>query len=96
MTRKLLQQITNLATFIFEEQEYNIFMQYIYSYEYTSARLYLDKIIDKLDILVDKLEFLEDNEVLLSQYNKADELMDLIVNLIVNERDTKQQVSTAT
>lgn len=92
MTRKRLQQIVNLAQFIFEEKEYNIFMKYIYSKEYTSARLFLDDIIDVMDLLVDRLEFVDDNQVLLSQYNKADELMDLVVDLIiVNEGESKER-----
>jgi len=99
MKRKQLLEIINLASFIFEEKQYNTFMKYIYSKEYTSARLYLDAIIDKMDLILDRLEFLDDNDVLLLQYKKADILMDMVVELIsVNDREPRKrkQVSTAT
>lgn len=87
MTRKRLQLITNLAQFIFADSKYKVFMRFIYAKEYTDARLYLDKFVIELEDLVDKLEFLDDDGALATQYKKADELVDQMIDLIIaNDR----------
>lgn len=81
MNKKTLQNITNLATFIFEENEYLLFMNYIHNNNLTDARLVLSDIMIKFDLLF----LLQDDPEFISQYKKCNELENLVMDLIINE-----------
>lgn len=82
MNKETLQNITNLSAFIFEEVEYNRFMKAISNDNLQGARIVLDNELTKLDLLV---HLMENDEVLLSQYKAADQLEDILMDLIINE-----------
>lgn len=87
MKKETLQNITNLSAFIFDEAEYNRFMNLISNNQLQWARTILDDKLDKLDLLV---HLNEDDEVLLSQYKHADQLEDILMDLIINEVENEE------
>jgi hypothetical protein len=95
MNKKTLQNIKNLSSFIFEEQDYNYFMKLIINNKLNKARIFLNDKIDYFDI---EIHLNEDDEILLSQYKKLNELEDIVMNLIINdkgiERGENKQIIT--
>lgn len=95
MNKKTLQNIKNLSSFIFEEQDYNYFMKLIINNKLNKARIFLNDKIDYFDI---EIHLNEDDEILFSQYKKLNELEDIVMNLIINdkgiERGENKQIIT--
>jgi len=89
MNKKILQNITNLAKFIFDESEYNRFIKSIKTGEFNSARLILDEKITELELMV---HLDEEDDVLLSQYKQADKLMDVILDIMERAYGEGEQV----
>lgn len=86
MNKKTLQNITNLATFIFEENEYTLFMNHIHNNDLTNARLVLSDIMTKFDLLF----LLQDDQEFISQYKKCNELENLVMDLIISEMEYEE------
>ena len=95
MKKELLQKISVLCCFALNDKECIKLQTYLILEDYTSARLYLDKIIEDIEW---KLSFDEDDEVIKKQLIDSNSLMDLVIELtIVNERDKgNEQVRTIT
>ena len=95
MKKELLQKISGLCCFALEDKECIKLQSYLMTEDYTSARIYLDKIIE---ITEWTLAFDENDEIIKKQLLDTNSLMDLVIELtIVNERDRKEeQVRTIT
>ena len=95
MKKELLQKISGLCCFALEDKECIQLQSYLMTEDYTSARIYLDKIIE---ITEWTLAFDEDDIDLKQQLKHCNELMDLVIELtIINERDNeREQVRTIT
>lgn len=95
MKKELLQKISGLCCFALEDKECIKLQTYLLLEDYTSARIYLDKLIDNTEWT---LAFDENDEVIKKQLIDSNSLMDLVIELtIVNERDRKEeQVRTIT
>lgn len=95
MKKELLQKISALCCFALNDKECIKLQRYLILEDYTSSRIYLDKLIEDIEW---KLSFDEDDEELKLQLKTTNKLIDLVIELtIVNERDNKkEQVRTIT
>ena len=95
MKKELLQKISGLCCFALEDKECIKLQSYLMTEDYTSARIYLDKIIE---ITEWTLAFDENDEIIKKQLIDSNSLMDLVMELtIINERDNeREQVRTVT
>ena len=95
MKKELLQKISGLCCFALNDKECIKLQTYLILEDYTSARIYLDKLIEDIEW---KLSFDEDDIDLKYQLKQSNELMDLVIELtIVNEGDKgKEQVREVT
>ena len=85
MKKELLQKISGLCCFALNDKECIRLQSYLMIEDYTSARIYLDKIIE---ITEWTLAFDEDDIDLKQQLKHCNELMDLVMELtIINEGD---------
>ena len=93
MKKELLQKISGLCCFALEDKECIKLQTYLMTEDYTSARIYLDKIIE---ITEWTLAFDENDEIIKKQLIDSNSLMDLVIELtIINERDNeREQVRT--
>ena len=93
MKKELLQKISGLCCFALEDKECIKLQTYLMIEDYTSARIYLDKIIE---ITEWTLAFDENDEIIKKQLIDSNSLMDLVIELtIINERDNeREQVRT--
>jgi len=93
MKKELLQKISGLCCFALNDKECIKLQMYLIIEDYTSARIYLDKLIEEIEW---KLSFDEDDIDLKYQLKHSNELIDLVIELtIVNERDKRnEQVRT--
>ena len=93
MKKELLQKISGLCCFALNDKECIKLQTYLLLKEYTSARIYLDKLIDNLEFC---LAFDEDCEITKKSLLDTNSLMDLVIELtIINERDNeREQVRT--
>ena len=93
MKKELLQKISGLCCFALNDKECIQLQSYLMTEDYTSARIYLDKIIE---ITEWTLAFDENDEIIKKQLIDSNSLMDLVIELtIVNERDKgNEQVRT--
>lgn len=83
-----LHEIENLAKFIFEEKDYNLFMKKIEEGKYNLARLILENIITELEIT----ECSEsDNTETLQQLEQATRLEDVVMNLLIENEDVNDE-----
>lgn len=89
MKKELLQKISGLCCFALNDKECIKLQHYLILEDYTSARIYLDKIIEDVEW---KLSFDEDDEVVKKQLLDSNSLMDLVIELtIVNEGDKERE-----
>ena len=95
MKKELLQKISGLCCFALNDKECIKLQSYLILEDYTSARLYLDKLIENIEWT---LAFDENDEVVKKQLFDSNSLMDLVIELtIINERDNeREQVRTIT
>ena len=95
MKKELLQKISGLCCFALEDKECIKLQSYLMTEDYTSARIYLDKIIE---ITEWTLAFDENDEIIKKQLIDSNSLIDLVIELtIINERDNeREQVRTIT
>ncbi len=95
MKKELLQKISGLCCFALNDKECIRLQSYLMTEDYTSARIYLDKIIE---ITEWTLAFDENDEIIKKQLIDSNSLMDLVIELtIINERDNeREQVRTIT
>ena len=95
MKKELLQKISGLCCFALNDKECIKLQTYLMTEDYTSARIYLDKIIE---ITEWTLAFDENDEIIKKQLIDSNSLMDLVIELtIINERDNeREQVRTIT
>ena len=95
MKKELLQKISELCCFALNDKECIKLQSYLILEDYTSARLYLDKLIENIEWT---LAFDENDEVIKKQLLDTNSLMDLVMELtIINERDNeREQVRTIT
>ena len=85
MKKELLQKISGLCCFALEDKECIKLQSYLMTEDYTSARIYLDKIIE---ITEWTLAFDENDEIIKKQLIDSNSLMDLVIELtIINEGD---------
>lgn len=83
MNKEQLQEIKNLATFIFDDtRQYNRFLRFITESRFTASKQVLDKVIEGLIL---DINYHENNEVFVSQYKKADELLTILIDLTIEE-----------
>lgn len=89
MKKELLQKISKLCCFALEDKEVIKLQTYLLLEDYTSARIYLDKLIENLEFC---LAFDEDDVDIKSQLKHSNSLMDLVIELtIINERDNERK-----
>jgi hypothetical protein len=95
MKKELLQKISVLCCFALSDKECIKLQRYLITEDYTSARLYLDKLIENIEWT---LAFDENDETIKKQLVDTNSLMDLVIELtIVNEGDNeREQVRTVT
>ena len=95
MKKELLQKISGLCCFALNDKECIQLQSYLMTEDYTSARIYLDKLIE---ITEWTLAFDENDEIIKKQLIDSNSLMDLVIELtIINERDNeREQVRTIT
>ena len=96
MKKELLQKISGLCCFALNDKECIQLQSYLMTEDYTSARIYLDKIIE---ITEWTLAFDENDEIIKKQLIDSNSLMDLVMELtIINEGDKREgeQVRTIT
>ena len=95
MKKELLQKISRLYCLALSDKECIKLQSYLIVEDYTSSRLYLDKLIENVEWT---LAFDENDEVIKKQLIDTNSLMDLVIELtIVNERDNeREQVRTIT
>lgn len=95
MKKELLQKINGLCCFALEDKECIKLQTYLLLEDYTSARIYLDKLIDNIEWC---LAFDENDETIKKQLVDTNSLMDLVIELIIiNERDNEgEQIRTVT
>ena len=85
MKKELLQKISGLCCFALNDKECIQLQSYLMTEDYTSARIYLDKIIE---ITEWTLAFDENDEIIKKQLIDSNSLMDLVMELtIINEGD---------
>ena len=89
MKKELLQKISGLCCFALNDKECIKLQKYLILEDYTSARIYLDKLIEDIEW---KLSFDEDDIDLKCQLKHSNELMDLVIELtIVNEGENERE-----
>ena len=95
MKKELLQKISGLCCFALNDKECIKLQNYLLLEDYTSARIYLDKLIDNIEWT---LAFDENDETIKKQLVDTNSLIDLVIELtIINERDNeREQVRTIT
>jgi|JFJP01.1.fsa_nt_gi hypothetical protein len=95
MKKELLQKISGLCCFALEDKECIKLQTYLLLESYTSARIYLDKLIDNIEWC---LAFDENDETIKQQLVDTNSLMDLVIELtIINEGENeREQVRTIT
>ena len=96
MKKELLQKISGLCCFALNDKECIQLQSYLMIEDYTSARIYLDKIIE---ITEWTLASDENDEIIKKQLIDSNSLMDLVMELtIINEGDKGkgEQVRTIT
>jgi len=82
MKKVQIQEIISLSSLIMIDPEYTTFITYIRAGEYTEARLFLDKLMSKLHQL---LQADNDDQQILIQYQRCDQLENLVLNLIIGD-----------
>ncbi len=89
MKKELLQKISRLCCFALSDKECIKLQSYLILEDYTSARIYLDKIIEDIEW---KVSFDEDDIDLKYQLKHSNQLIDLVIALtIINERDNERE-----
>jgi hypothetical protein len=89
MKKELLQKISILCCFALNDKECIKLQSYLIVEDYTSARIYLDKLIENVEWT---LAFDENDIDLKQQLKHCNELMDLVIELtIVNEGDKRNE-----
>jgi hypothetical protein len=89
MKKNLLQKISESCRFALNDKECIKLQMYLILEDYTSARLYLDKVIENVEWT---LAFDEDNEDLKLQLKHSNKLIDLVIELtIINERENERE-----
>lgn len=83
MKKVQIQKIISLSSFIMTDLEYNKFINYITFAKFNSAILFLDKIMCKLH---KKLEESLDIQNLISQYEKCNQLENIVFDLLLSEK----------
>lgn len=93
MKKELLQKISELCRFALDDKQCIKLQTYLIIEDYTSARIYLDKVIELIEWT---LAFDENDEVVKKQLIDSNLLMDLVMELtIINEGDKeREQVRT--
>jgi len=84
MNKDTLQQINNLAVFIFDDKEYSRFINFIKNKQFNDARIFIDQKIKNLEYLLFEVRRKGSYENLLSQYTKTDELQDIVMDLNIS------------
>jgi hypothetical protein len=83
MKKETLKQIVNLANSIFEDDKTrNVFLKNIQNNKLQNARLMTNSLIDRMELL----KVITENNVLSSQLKMANQLEDLLMDLIINEK----------
>lgn len=82
MKKVQIQEIISLSSFIMVDPEYTIFTDYIRNGDYTSARLFLDTLMSKLH---DELEVSDTPDQTIIQYERCNQLEDLVLDLIIGD-----------
>lgn len=82
MNKKILQQINNLAKFIFDDSNSNKLMKFINNDQLNDARLLVDDRLDEINL---DYNINDNDEELLSQYKQCNELYDVIISLIIGD-----------
>ncbi len=80
-----IQKIISLSSFIMVDPEYTIFTNYIRNEDFVSARLFLDTLMSQLH---DTLEESEDPDQAIIQYERCNQLEDLVLDLIIGAHPT--------
>lgn len=89
MKKELLQKISGLCCFALSDKECIKLQRYLILKDYTSARIYLDKLIEDIEW---KVSFDGDDVDLKFQLKYTNELIDLVIELtIINERDNERE-----
>lgn len=89
MNRQTLQKIRQLASFVFEDNTYTRFINFINSRSYGKARILLERTMIDLESISDQISI-----ILLK---KADELENLVMELIIDEmEDERKQIKHIT
>jgi len=89
MKKELLQKISGLCCFALSDKECIKLQRYLITEDYTSARLYLEKIIESIEWT---LAFDENDEIVKKQLVDSNSLMDLVMELtIINEGDKERE-----
>lgn len=88
MKTEILQKITSLCYFVLDDKECKKFLKFLMTNEINSARIYLDKIIEAIEL---QFVFDEDNEEIKRQLQNGSKLMDLVIELtLVNDREHRK------
>lgn len=85
MNKVQIQEIISLSSLIMVDPEYTKFITYVKNSDFTSARLFLDKLMSKLH---SELGESENSEQIIYQYSRCNKLEDLILDLIVSTEKT--------
>jgi hypothetical protein len=89
MKKELLQKISELCRFALDDKQCIKLQTYLIIEDYTSARIYLDKVIELIEWT---LAFDENDEVVKKQLIDSNLLMDLVMELtIINEGDKRNE-----
>lgn len=89
MKKGLLQKISGLCCFTLTDKECIKLQRYLILEDYTSARIYLDKLIEDIEWM---FAFDANDDVIRKQLIDSNKLMDLVMELtIVNERDRREE-----
>lgn len=80
MKKVQIQEIINLSSFIMVDPEYTTFIKYIKNEDFTSARLFLDKLLSKLHT---ELGETDHPDQVITQYRRCNRLEDLVLELIL-------------
>jgi len=82
MKKVQIQEIISLSSLIMVDPEYTFFINYIQQGDYTSARLFLDTLMSNLH---DELEVSDTPDQAIIQYERCNQLEDLVLDLIVGD-----------
>lgn len=77
-----IQEIINLSSFIMVDPEFTRFTNYLKTKDFNSARIFLDKLNEKLHL---ELDTSDNYELILLHYKKCNRLEDLVMDLIIQE-----------